>query len=100
MLTGLRGVCGEVELAPLVRELGWSHNRIVLEKCKDGLERVRRLRMTRRFGWSKNVLMHQVENRAHVAADGRRLSGSWRTQPDRRGRAAYSSSPSNRVGPS
>jgi predicted nuclease of restriction endonuclease-like (RecB) superfamily len=26
-------------LAPLVREIGWSHNIIVLEKCKNDLER-------------------------------------------------------------
>jgi len=53
------------KLAPLVREIGWSHNLIVLEKCKDDLEREFYLRMTRKFGWSKNVLMHQVENRTY-----------------------------------
>jgi len=28
------------KLAPLVQEIGWSHNIIVLEKCKDDLESI------------------------------------------------------------
>jgi len=28
-----------VKLAPLVREIGWSHNLCTMEKCKDDLER-------------------------------------------------------------
>lgn len=56
---------GNEKLQPLVAEIGWSHNLIVLEKCKDDLEREFYLRMTRKFGWSKNVLMHQVENRTY-----------------------------------
>ncbi|MBN1870225.1 MAG: DUF1016 family protein [Candidatus Omnitrophica bacterium] len=50
------------KLAPLVREIGWSHNIIILEKCDDQLEREFYIRMTRRMGWSKNVLIHQIEN--------------------------------------
>jgi hypothetical protein len=34
---------------PLVAEIGWSHNQVILEKCKDDLEREFYLRMTRRF---------------------------------------------------
>jgi predicted nuclease of restriction endonuclease-like (RecB) superfamily len=52
-------------LAPLVREIGWTHNLVILEKCKDDLEREFYLRMTRKFGWTKNVLIHQIENRAY-----------------------------------
>lgn len=53
------------KLAPLVREIGWSHNIIIFEKCKDVLEREFYIRMTRRMGWSKNVLVHQIENKAY-----------------------------------
>lgn len=53
------------KLAPLVREVGWSHNLIILEKCKDELEREFYLRMTRKYGWTKNVLIHQVENQTY-----------------------------------
>ncbi len=44
---------GTKRLAPLVREIGWSHNLIILERCKDAQEREFYLRMTRKFGWSK-----------------------------------------------
>jgi len=53
------------KLAPLVREIGWSHNLVVLERCKDDLEREFYLRMTAKFGWSKNVLIHQIENQSY-----------------------------------
>lgn len=53
------------KLAPMVREVGWSHNLIILEKCKDELEREFYLRMTRKYGWTKNVLIHQVENQTY-----------------------------------
>lgn len=53
------------KLAPMVREIGWSHNLVILERCVDNLEREFYLRMTRRFGWSKNVLIHQIENQSY-----------------------------------
>jgi len=53
------------KLAPLVREIGWTHNVLILEKCSDLLEREFYIRMTRRMGWSKNVLTHQIENKAY-----------------------------------
>lgn len=54
--------CHDEKLAPLVREIGWSHNLIVMEKCKDGLQREFYIRMTRKYGWTKNVLIHHIEN--------------------------------------
>jgi predicted nuclease of restriction endonuclease-like (RecB) superfamily len=53
------------KLAPLVREISWSHNLIILERCSDPLEREFYIRMTKKFGWSKNVLIHQVENESY-----------------------------------
>lgn len=41
------------KLAPLVREIGWSHNVVIFEKCKDVQEREFYIRMTRRMGWTK-----------------------------------------------
>jgi len=43
----------------------YQENRIIMEKCKDDLEREFYLRMTRRLGWTKNVLTHQIENRTY-----------------------------------
>lgn len=53
------------KLAPMVREIGWTHNILILERCKDDLEREFYIRMTRKYGWSKNVLIHHVENRSY-----------------------------------
>lgn len=56
---------GKEKLAPLVREIGWSHNIVIMEKCKDDLEREFYLRMARKYGWTKNVLIHQIENQTY-----------------------------------
>jgi len=53
------------KLAPMVREIGWSHNILILEKCKDDLEREFYIRMTRKYGWTKNVLIHQIEGKSY-----------------------------------
>lgn len=50
---------------PLVAQIGWTHNLLILQRCKDPLEREFYIRMTRKFGWSKNVLLHQVDNRSY-----------------------------------
>lgn len=42
------------KMQPLVAEIGWTHNLIILDRCKDDLEREFYVRMTRKFGWSKN----------------------------------------------
>jgi predicted nuclease of restriction endonuclease-like (RecB) superfamily len=55
-----------VKLQPLVAEIGWTHNLVILEKCKDDLEREFYLRMTRKFGWTKNVLIHQIDNQSYT----------------------------------
>ena len=50
------------KLAPMVREISWSHNIIVMEKCKDDLEREFYLRMTKKYGWTRDILIHQIES--------------------------------------
>jgi predicted nuclease of restriction endonuclease-like (RecB) superfamily len=53
------------KLQPLVGEIGWTHNLVIMGRCKDPLEREFYLRMTRKFGWSKNVLIHQIGNQSY-----------------------------------
>ncbi|MDB9488828.1 PDDEXK nuclease domain-containing protein [Dolichospermum circinale CS-537/01] len=53
------------KLQPMVAEIGWTHNIVILEKCKDDLEQEFYIRMTRKFGWTKNVLIHQIENQTY-----------------------------------
>ena len=47
-------------LAPLVREISWNINIIIMEKCKDNLQREFYIRMTKRYGWTKRVLANSV----------------------------------------
>lgn len=41
------------KLRPLVGEIAWTHNLVIMSKCKDSLEREFYLLMTHKFGWSK-----------------------------------------------
>ena len=56
---------GSEKLSPLVREIGWTHNVIILMNCKDDLQREFYIRMTRKWGWTKNVLIHQIDNQTY-----------------------------------
>lgn len=53
------------KLQPLVGEISWTKHLIIMSKCKDDLEREFYIRMTKKFGWTKNVLVHQIENKAY-----------------------------------
>jgi predicted nuclease of restriction endonuclease-like (RecB) superfamily len=52
----------QAKLQPLVREISWSKNILIFSRCKDDLEREFYLRATSRFGWTKAVLQHQIDN--------------------------------------
>ena len=53
------------KLQPLVAIIGWTQNLVILQRCKEPLEREFYLRMTAKFGWTKNVLIHQIENQSY-----------------------------------
>ncbi|MFH0763594.1 MAG: PDDEXK nuclease domain-containing protein [Candidatus Omnitrophota bacterium] len=53
------------KLAPLVQEIGWAHNIVIMETCKNDLEKEFYIRMARKFGWTKNILTLQIENQAY-----------------------------------
>lgn len=53
------------KLAPMVQEIGWVHNIVIMECCEDVLEREFYIRMTKKFGWTKNVLIHQIDNKTY-----------------------------------
>jgi predicted nuclease of restriction endonuclease-like (RecB) superfamily len=56
---------GNTNLEPLVREIGWTHNLIIFKKCKEINSRVFYITHTNKFGWSKRVLEHQIENKTY-----------------------------------
>src|SRR5688572_2242665 len=53
------------KLQPLAAEIGWTHNLLIMRSCKDDLEREFYIRMTKKFGWTKNVLIHHIENQTY-----------------------------------
>lgn len=57
------------KLPPLVAEIGWAQNYLILEKCKDDIQREYYLKKTKQMGWSKLDLIdkinkHHFENQA------------------------------------
>lgn len=52
-------------LQPLVGEISWTKNVLIMGRCKDPLEREFYLRATARFGWTKAVLQHQIDNKSY-----------------------------------
>ena len=55
--------CSAENLVPLVREISWSKHIVILKKCKNVQEREFYTLATKKFGWTKDVLIHQVENK-------------------------------------
>ena len=39
-----------------MREISWSNNVVIMEKCKDDLQREFYIQMTKRYGWTKRIL--------------------------------------------
>lgn len=50
-------------LHPLVGEISWTKHIVILNKCKNSKEREFYILSTKKFGWTKNVLIHQIENK-------------------------------------
>jgi predicted nuclease of restriction endonuclease-like (RecB) superfamily len=53
------------KLQPMVAEISWSNNMVIMERCKDNLEREFYIQMSKKFGWTKNVLIHQIEGKSY-----------------------------------
>ena len=53
--------CSNEKLALMVREISWIKNVIIMERCKDDIRREFYIRATKKFGWTKDVLINQLE---------------------------------------
>jgi len=49
------------KLQPLAAEISWTKNVVIMERCKDPLQREFYLKMAKKFGWTKDVLINQLE---------------------------------------
>lgn len=52
-------------MQPLVAEISWTKHIVILNKCKNAQERQFYILSTKKFGWTKNVLIHQIENKTY-----------------------------------
>lgn len=52
---------GSTILPPLVAEIGWVQNCLIIEKCKDVIQREYYLLKTKQVGWSKNDLIDKIK---------------------------------------
>lgn len=55
----------DLNLQPLVGEISWSKHLVILSKCKDNQQRQFYIMATKKFGWTKNVLIHQIETKSY-----------------------------------
>jgi hypothetical protein len=47
-----------------VAEISWSKKVAIMEKCKDQRQRKFYIKMTKHYGWTKDVLINNIENKA------------------------------------
>lgn len=52
-------------LQPLVGEISWSKHIVILTKCKETQQRQFYILATRKFGWTKDVLINKIEQNAY-----------------------------------
>jgi len=56
----------EVIVQQLAGQIPWFHNCTLLDKAKDPAEREWYMRQTIQHGWSRNVLVHQIDSNLYV----------------------------------
>lgn len=61
-------------------EVPWGHNREIVSKCKSSNEALFYVRGTIEFGWSRSVLLHQIESGLYER-EGKAISNFKRTLP-------------------
>jgi len=49
----------------LVGQFPWGHNVRILDTIKDQTERLWYIQQTIQYGWSQNVLVHQIESKLY-----------------------------------
>jgi predicted nuclease of restriction endonuclease-like (RecB) superfamily len=49
----------------VVAQIPWTHNLVIMEKIKDREERIWYINKTVENGWSRNILVHQIESKLY-----------------------------------
>lgn len=53
------------KLQTLSAEISWSHNIVIMEKCKANEERIFYMASSKKYGWTYRVLNNQIENQLY-----------------------------------
>ena len=53
------------KLQPMVGEISWSKNIVVMSRCKNDLVREFYIHMTKKYGWAKKVLFHHIDSQLY-----------------------------------
>ena len=56
---------GNTILQPLVGEISWTKHLVIMSRCKKMEERIFYINMTKKFGWTKDILIHQIDNQSY-----------------------------------
>jgi predicted nuclease of restriction endonuclease-like (RecB) superfamily len=57
--------CENKKLQPLVAEISWTKHLAIIDRCHNDFERDFYIKMTKKLGWTKYVLIHQIENKTY-----------------------------------
>ncbi len=69
------------KLPQVVAGIPWFHNVVLIEKVKDSIERLWYAEQTIQNGWSRNVLVHQIESGLYKR-QGKAVTNFSKTLPD------------------
>ena len=64
----------------VVAQIPWGHNVRILDYVKDPIQRAWYIRQTVEYGWSRNILVHQIETRLYER-QGKAMTNFARTLP-------------------
>ena len=70
-----------LKLAQLVQEIPWGQNIVIMQKVKKPEVKEYYIRATIQFGWSRNVLVHQIEAESHKQAKIKKMHNFPKTLP-------------------
>ena len=73
--------CDE-NLQQFVREIPWGQNMVIMSRVKSHKEREFYIQKTIEFGWTRDVLIHQIEAGAHLEIDAKKMHNFPQVLPE------------------
>lgn len=69
-------------LQQLVGEIPWGQNLVIMSRIKDNKEKEFYIRKTFEYGWTRDVLIHQLEAAAHLAIEAKKMHNFPQVLPE------------------